>query len=288
MCIVDEPVNPSASKGCRESGRPLFEAFVGDGDMDDDRAGSPEDDPLLWALEVSVFDDAPSAIAPGAAGATADGDDAWFERAGDGIPAVDEGASAAREAIGAAALSLDRELARRPPRRPRRRHSASTSAERGGRRPRDPRRLVGAGVLALLVGLSLAIVTGAPRTREGDDRSARVLSATTAFALKDRGDAVVRRRRRMAAVRRADRRVARRQLARARSRRMAHRRRRSRPVARRPAAPAPAPSVAVAPAARVVVVRPAAAPVRRVARRPVRSPDPSFTPGDLPPASEAP
>ena len=234
----------------------------------------------------SFFDDAPPAIAQGVV-ASGDGDDDWFDRAADGTPAVDEGATVGREAIGAAALSLDRELARRPPRRPGRRHYASTNAERGGRRPRDPRRLVGAGVLALLVVLSLAIVTGAPRTREGGDRSSRASGATAERALKDRGDAVARQRRRMAAARRAERRVARRRLARARSRRTTDRRRRSRPVARRPMAPAPAPSVAVAPAARVVV-RPAAAPVRRVARRALRSPDPSFTPGDLPPASEAP
>ena len=47
--------------------------------------------------------------------AVADGDDDWFARAADGTPSVEERATAPRGAIGAAALSPDRELARRPP-----------------------------------------------------------------------------------------------------------------------------------------------------------------------------
>jgi len=252
--------------------------------MDDDHARSPEDDPLLGALKVGLFDDALPAIAQGAV-AAGDGDDDWFARAADGTPIVDECATAAREAIGAAALSADRQLARRAPRR--RRHSASTKSERGGRHLRRPGRLVGVGVLALLVVLSLAVVTGAPQTHEGGERSSRASRATTASILNNKSHAVVRQRRRIAAARRAHQR-ARRQLARARSRRATHRRRRLRPVApRAQRRAAPASSMAAAPAPHVAVARPVAAPVRRRARRALRAPDPSFTPGDLPPASEA-
>jgi hypothetical protein len=203
LCLVDTPVSPG--EVLLRSGCPLFGAFVVDGGMDDDHVRSPEDDPLVGTLQVGFFDDALPAIAQGAV-AAGDGDDDWFARAADGTPIVGERATAARETIGAAALLLDRELARRAPRR--RRRSAGTSAERGGRHPRCPGRLVGAGVLALLVVLSLALVTDAPQSRGGAERSLRASSATTERALNNNGVAVARRRRHLAAVRRADRRVA--------------------------------------------------------------------------------
>jgi hypothetical protein len=216
----------------------------------------------------------------------ADGDDDWFERAADGTPSVDERATASREAIGAAALSPGRELARRVPRRHRRRrNAASTNAECGGRPPRRP---VGAGALLVVVLFSLALLTRAPHTRDGAEPSTRAWSATTARALGSVGVAVARRRRRTEAVRRANQPGrTRRHPARARSQRPIHPRRRSRPVAPRPMTAAPAPPIAVEPAPPIAVARPGAPRVRRLARRPLRSPDPSFTPGDLPPAPGA-
>jgi hypothetical protein len=236
----------------------------------------------------SFFDDSPPATAQGAvAVAVADSDDDWFARAADGTPTLDERATAPPEAIGAAALSPDRALARRPPRR--RCRNASRNAECGGRPARRPVRLVGVGVLALVL-LSLALVTRAPHTR-GGERSSSTTTATSSAAVggaRPTGAAlaaVARTRRRTVAARRAHQRLARRrgQRAATRPQRTMHRRWRSRPVPPGPMAAAPAVPIAVAPP----VAPPAAAPVRRRARRPLRAPDPSFTPGDLPPASEA-
>jgi hypothetical protein len=227
----------------------------------------------------SCFEDA---LAPTARDvvAVADGDDDWFARAADGTPSVEERAMVPREAIGAAALSPDRELARRSPRR-RRRRKASRSAARGGRPSRRPVRLVGAGMLAVVV-LSLALVARAPHTHRGGERASSTTTARSSAAVdaaRPVGAAPAagpRKRRRTAAARRAHQPIPRRrgQRARPRPNSTMHRRRRSRPVAARPMAAAPAPPMAPAPA--------------RPAVRPVRAPDPSFTPGDLPLASEAP
>jgi hypothetical protein len=215
----------------------------------------------------------------------AGGDDGWFERAADGTPSVDERATAPREAIGAAALSPDRELARRPPRR--RCRNARRNAEYGGRRSRRLGRLASAGVLVVVV-LSLALVTRAPHTR-GGERASRTTTATgsaTVGGARPVGAAPAvraagpRTRRRTAVARRAHQRIARRPGLRIATRppRPTPRRRRPRPVA---------PPMAATPAPPIAIARPAVAPVRRRARRPLRASDPSFTPGDLPRGSGA-
>ena len=231
----------------------------------------------------SCFEDA---LAPTARDvvAVADGDDDWFARAADGTPSVDECAMVPREAIGAATLSLDRELARCPPHR-RRRRNASRSAQRPGRPSRRPVRLVSAGTLVVVV-LSLAMVARAPHTHRSGERASSTTTARSSAAVgaaRTVGAAPAagpRKRRRTAAARRAHQPIPRRrgQPARRRPHPTTHRRR-SRRVAVRAMAAVPGPPMAVA--------RSAAAPARR-ARRSLPAPDPSFTPGDLPPASEAP
>jgi hypothetical protein len=139
-------------------------------------------------------------------------------------------------------------------------------------------------VLVLVV-FSLALVTRAPHTRGGDERSSRAWSVMSAAPAVNSDAAGARQRRPATAAWRPHQRVARPRghPPGTRSQRTVHRRRRSRPIAPRPMAPAPAPPIAAAPALPIVVPQRGAASVRRLASRPLRSPDPSFTPGDLPP-----
>jgi hypothetical protein len=227
--------------------------------------------------------------APHSAVTGTDADEEWFERAAADALNDDERAPVRQEAIGAASLAPDRQLARRPSRRrPPGRHTNTNAPRHGVHTLRRTGRLLSAGVLLMVVTVTLALLTSHADRPAAENRSA-VASASIAatwaavaaqspraWIATTARDAIARQRQRAVATRRARLHAARRrdQPVGRRSQPKIGRRRRSRPVAPRPMAPAPAPPMAPAPA------RPAA--------RPVRAPDPPFTPGDLPLASEAP
>ena len=221
--------------------------------------------------------------------ADADGDEEWFERAAADALNDDERTPVRQEAIGAASLAPDRQLARRPSRqRPPGRHTNTNAPRHGVHTLRRTGHRLSAGMLLMVVTVTLALLTSHLDRPAAENRSAVAstsIAATRAavaaqsplaWSATTARDTIAHQRQRAAATRRARLRAARRrdQPGGRRSQPKIGRRPRPRPVAPRSMAPAPARPIASAPA------RPVA--------RPVRSPDRSFTPGDLPTPSEMP
>jgi len=182
-----------------------------------------------------------------------DVDDAWFEQAALDALSGEAAGQAAADAVGAAALSLDREVVRRPARR-RRPAVAEPVRERRGRRLGVGGRLVAAGGLLVVLVIGVALIANPPRpttaTPTPAGASARPAATPTLRATKP---AVAAPQRRRGAMRRRSITATHRGTPRA-----PRQRARVQPVASRPR-PAVAPP-AVAPQPRAVTPAPAPRP----------------------------
>jgi hypothetical protein len=212
-------------------------------------------------------------------------DDGWFERAGNDALTDDAAAAVSAERIGAAALSPDRELVPRAPRRrTRRRRLQDTPPAR--RRRYVPRFALASTGCVLLV-LVIAVVTNRPtidaagsRSRgadaAGDGRSPVASTPTTPRAA--RGPAPLA----ATAAQRARQHANARRSARAAGRTTRQHQARRRRAARRASS---TPTVLTPAAAPVIARAPAPAPPPAARRRAPQPSDPVPTPGDLAPSA---